>query len=85
MCTVTRDCKRRSVPLPHLTPNQRSWIRMKDQVGAAVDRFLETEPSPEMRTAVERVEDGLRLGDHASGLLIDPRELAPELRRARKR
>ncbi|HEY1519304.1 MAG TPA: hypothetical protein VGF91_22940 [Solirubrobacteraceae bacterium] len=55
--------------MPRPTREQPEWIETRDAVGEAIDEYLGTGPAPEMRAAVEQVEDAPRLGDYAVGLL----------------
>lgn len=48
---------------------QLHWIELRDAVGAVIDRYLHTNPAPCERLAIALVEDGLRAGDRAVGLL----------------
>ena len=59
----------RRPPSARPTREQVAWIDVRDRIGEALDEYLGTGPSPEMRAAIEAVEDGLRFGDHAVGLL----------------
>jgi hypothetical protein len=45
------------------------WIAGRDRVGLIVDDLLREKPSPELRAAVELLEDALRAGDYAIGVL----------------
>ena len=48
---------------------QLHWIEARDAVGEIIDRYLAADPEPPERLAIALVEDGLRAGDRAVGLL----------------
>ena len=57
------------IKAPPLSPTQRDWITLRDNIGLELDLFLSGDPPPEMRRIVREIEDTLALGDHAVGLL----------------
>ncbi len=66
---AVRRSPRRSPQLPRGGPEQLHWIRTGDPVGEVVEACLSTKPSPDMPATIEEVEQGLRVDDHAVGLL----------------
>jgi hypothetical protein len=45
------------------------WIKARDDIGEIIDRHLNDPAPAELRLALALVEDSLRRGDHAVGLL----------------
>ena len=52
-----------------VSPPQLHWIEARDAVGEIIDRYLAADPKPCERLAIALVEDSLRAGDRAVGLL----------------
>ena len=51
------------------TREQLAWIETRDAVGEIINRYLAAHPEPRERLAIALVEDSLRAGDRAVGLL----------------
>lgn len=54
---------------PSPSPQQVTWIEARDGIGEIIDRYLAADPEPRERLAIALVEESLRRGDHAVGLL----------------
>jgi hypothetical protein len=54
---------------PRLSKDELAWIRARTKIGWAIDDFLKTDPPIEVRRAVRHLEEALRIGDRAAGLL----------------
>ncbi len=70
MGTVRPRERKRPSERGRITPQQLHWIEARDMVGEIIDRYLAANPEPHARLAAALLEDSLRAGDHAIGLLL---------------